>query len=96
MGINPRIRSTTREHGGLGLGLAIVKDLTELHSGTVRGISAGLGKGATFVVSLPRLIDFLDHAANGGGSLVPGAPPDEGDVLAMDDKEDGLDIVSSA
>lgn len=45
--------STTRRHGGLGLGLAIVKQLVELHGGTVRAKSDGLGKGATFSVLLP-------------------------------------------
>jgi CheY-like chemotaxis protein len=48
--------STTRRHGGLGLGLAIVKQLVELHGGTVRAKSAGLGQGATFTISLPVLI----------------------------------------
>lgn len=45
--------SITRNHGGLGLGLAIVKQLVELHGGTVRAESAGEGKGASFIVSLP-------------------------------------------
>jgi PAS domain S-box-containing protein len=45
--------STTRSYGGLGLGLAIVRHLVELHGGTVRASSAGLGRGATFVVRLP-------------------------------------------
>jgi PAS domain S-box-containing protein len=45
--------STTRRHGGLGLGLAIVKQLVELHGGSVRVKSSGIGKGATFIVSLP-------------------------------------------
>jgi len=47
--------STTRRHGGLGLGLAIVKQLSELHGGSVRASSAGVGQGATFVVSLPLI-----------------------------------------
>ena len=45
--------SSTRQHGGLGLGLAIVKHLVELHGGCVHAESAGLGRGARFVVELP-------------------------------------------
>src|SRR6516165_9346145 len=47
--------STTRRHGGLGLGLAIVKHLVELHGGRIRAKSDGVGKGATFIVSLPLM-----------------------------------------
>jgi nitrogen-specific signal transduction histidine kinase/CheY-like chemotaxis protein len=45
--------SPTRNYSGLGLGLSIVRQLTELHGGTVRAQSAGLGKGATFTVRFP-------------------------------------------
>ena len=45
----------TRTHGGLGLGLAIVRHLVELHGGSVRATSPGLGLGATFVIELPVL-----------------------------------------
>jgi signal transduction histidine kinase len=45
--------STSRSHGGLGLGLAIVRHLIELHGGTVRADSPGLGKGSTFTIELP-------------------------------------------
>jgi PAS domain S-box-containing protein len=47
--------TTTRKHGGLGLGLAIVHHILELHGGTIRAESPGIGQGATFVVDLPIL-----------------------------------------
>lgn len=45
--------SFTRAHGGLGLGLSIVRHLIELHGGTIRAESAGVGRGATFIIELP-------------------------------------------
>lgn len=45
--------SNTRLHGGLGLGLAIVRQLMELHGGSVRAHSDGLGLGSTFTLTLP-------------------------------------------
>jgi signal transduction histidine kinase/CheY-like chemotaxis protein len=45
--------STTRHHGGLGLGLSIVRNLIELHGGSVRAKSDGLGHGSTFIITLP-------------------------------------------
>ena len=43
----------SRQLGGVGLGLAIVKQIVEAHGGTVAAHSEGIGRGATFVVSLP-------------------------------------------
>jgi signal transduction histidine kinase/ActR/RegA family two-component response regulator len=47
-------RTPDRSQGGLGLGLALAKSLVELHGGTVRAESRGLGQGSTFTVRLPR------------------------------------------
>ncbi|QBE66411.1 hybrid sensor histidine kinase/response regulator [Pseudoduganella lutea] len=50
-------RSSDRASGGLGLGLALVKSLVELHQGTVSAFSAGIGKGSTFSLILPCLLE---------------------------------------
>jgi PAS domain S-box-containing protein len=53
----------TRQFGGLGLGLAISKSLVELHRGSIRAESAGLGRGSTFIVELPgEEADTVDKA----------------------------------
>ncbi|HMI31665.1 MAG TPA: ATP-binding protein [Candidatus Limnocylindrales bacterium] len=50
-------RSLDRAEGGLGLGLALVRSLTLLHGGTVSAHSDGVGKGSTFTVTLPALME---------------------------------------
>jgi PAS domain S-box-containing protein len=45
-----------RAEGGLGIGLALVKGLVTLHGGAVSAASAGLGKGSTFTIRLPRSV----------------------------------------
>jgi PAS domain S-box-containing protein len=44
----------TRGYGGLGLGLSLVRHFIELHGGSVTAHSEGIGKGARFVIELPR------------------------------------------
>ncbi len=83
--------TTTRRYGGLGLGLAIVRQLAELHGGSVRAESRGVGHGARFVVRLP-----VPARAQGAGSQPERMTPQRStvrldgiSVLLVDDEPDG-------
>jgi len=65
--------TSTRQHSGIGLGLAIVHHVVELHGGGVRADSGGEGKGATFTVTLPRLVQA---DAQGGLKQISAEAPD--------------------
>jgi CheY-like chemotaxis protein len=56
--------SATRQHGGLGLGLSIVRHVVDLHGGTAHAESAGLGKGARFVVELPQFVEAATDSSD--------------------------------
>jgi signal transduction histidine kinase/ActR/RegA family two-component response regulator len=47
----------TQGVGGLGVGLTVARSVAELHGGGLLAESAGLGKGTTFTLWLPRLTD---------------------------------------
>ncbi|MEP0983964.1 ATP-binding protein [Leptolyngbya sp. FACHB-17] len=85
--------TTTRQFGGLGLGLAIVQELVELHGGTVRADSPGVGQGATFTVRLPIASAQLTNPA-------PALPNhQDGDlsgvrIFVVDDIQDSREFVA--
>jgi len=56
--------AATCSEGGSGIGLAVVRDLVEMHGGTVRAVSAGLGFGSEFTVFLPSQWAQVDVIAN--------------------------------
>jgi len=80
-----------RAHGGLGIGLTLVRRLAEMHDGRVAVSSDGLGRGATFEVSLP-LLPVPDE--------VPGPPAAaavagiQKRVLVVDDNRDAADTLA--
>jgi signal transduction histidine kinase len=47
-------KSRARSSGGSGIGLTIAKSLIEAHGGKIWVESAGLGKGSTFFIQMPR------------------------------------------
>ena len=72
----PNTRSRT--HEGTGIGLALVQELVKLHGGFIR-VESTLGKGTTFVVSIPFGQDHLVAGQLGGrrslASTAVGAKP---------------------
>ncbi|MEO8070946.1 MAG: ATP-binding protein [Acidobacteriota bacterium] len=82
--------SMTRPHGGLGLGLAIARELTELHGGRIAVSSRGVGRGATFTVSLPKQVSQPTTLPAGPKTLDERL--DGLSVLVVDDDEDTREL----
>ena len=90
----------SRSQSGLGLGLGIVRHLVQLHGGSVKAESRGLGHGATFTVALP-----VHEPAAAALQPVPRqeAPPprtitsrlDAARILVVEDDEDTRELVRS-
>ena len=83
--------------GASGLGLAICKGLVKAHGGRIRAESAGLGRGARFVFTLP-----VAAGAEAGAEVRPAAGPAPGNargqprILAVDDDPLTLRFVRDA
>lgn len=94
----------SRRSRGLGLGLSIVRRLTDLHGGHVRARSEGEGRGASFVLRLPRE-DQMRSAADSEPGIGPetawglllssghdGGPLRSLRVLVVDDERDAREL----
>jgi signal transduction histidine kinase/ActR/RegA family two-component response regulator len=89
--------SITRHSGGLGLGLALVREIVSLHGGTVSASSAGIGCGASFVVSFPARQPWRSAAAQGSRDCASGSGQaclNGLSILVVDDEPDARTIVA--
>jgi signal transduction histidine kinase/CHASE1-domain containing sensor protein/ActR/RegA family two-component response regulator len=89
--------TTTRQHGGLGLGLAIARHLVEIHGGSIRAESPGVGRGATFTIRLPLVeaatgvVEQNQQKLSRTQQLLSGL-----NVLLVDDDSDTLKLMETA
>jgi signal transduction histidine kinase/CheY-like chemotaxis protein len=75
-----------RADGGLGIGLAVVKGIVEMHAGSVTASSEGRGKGAEFVVRLPRAESQTGAHKHPSERRI--LPPESQRILVVDDNSD--------
>jgi len=78
-----------RAQGGLGIGLALSKKLIEMHHGTIKVSSHGLGHGAEFTIRLPLSANELPQTA--AAELDVSSPAAARRVLIVDDNIDAAD-----
>ena len=85
--------SVAPQFGGLGLGLAISKGIIDAHAGQIRVESPGVGRGATFIVTLP-LAEAPQMPETPSPRLQPRAVNRPVRILLVDDHEDTLGAMS--
>jgi signal transduction histidine kinase/CheY-like chemotaxis protein len=86
--------SLDRSKGGMGIGLTLVRSLVELHGGTVKAASQGIGTGSTFTVLLPRGAARPDEAAAISTTRSqPRTSIPARDVLVVEDHDDSRDLL---
>jgi len=80
-----------RAQGGLGIGLTLARRLVEMHRGTIRARSGGLGRGSIFEVRIP-VLDGAPHRVVPEDSLphtiVASTPAAALRIVLIDDNAD--------
>lgn len=89
-----QVRDTLEKaQGGLGIGLSLAKKLVDLHGGTIRAESAGLGTGSTFEVRLPLAATVAAAPVAPAPAVQDVAKPTKR-ILVVDDNVDGAETLS--
>ena len=81
--------ANAEQRGGLGVGLALVRRVVELHAGTVRASSEGLGKGSEFTVRLPLPLEQLELVVHNPTPTASALPRLR--IVVADDNKDAAD-----
>jgi len=85
--------SIERARGGLGIGLTLVKQLVEMHGGTIRVDSPGLGQGSEFVVTLP-LREIVSEPMPVAAPTLHRTRAGARRILVLDDNRDAADTLA--
>lgn len=81
-------RALDRPQGGLGVGLALAQRLAQMHGGSIAASSEGAGKGSSFSLRLPELLNpdlSIEES--------PSAQASAQSVLLIEDNEDGRETM---
>ena len=83
-------QGVARSRGGLGLGLAISRALAKLHNGSLSGESPGVGRGATFTLTMP----VANSSATTVQSIEQPRQSKHRRVLLIEDNRDAADALA--
>jgi signal transduction histidine kinase/DNA-binding response OmpR family regulator len=86
-------RTSSRSQGGLGIGLALARRLVEMHGGAISAESEGPGRGSTFRVTLPVLLETPSTSPLGHVKESGALPPKR--VLVVDDNQDSAETLAA-
>ena len=78
---------------GLGIGLNLARRFAQMHGGTIEASSEGLGRGSTFVLSLPVVV--AQEAARSAPAAAPADHTDRRRILVVDDNADAADTLQA-
>lgn len=83
----------SKDQTGLGLGLSIVKTLVEKHKGSVRAESEGVGKGSTFIVTLPLTESRIREIEPENSLKQPEKPLHGLKIMIVEDDPDSCEVL---
>jgi CheY-like chemotaxis protein len=85
----------SRSRGGLGIGLSLTKQLIQMHGGSVKAYSDGLGKGSRFHVQLPLAAQKPVQVPKSADPSRRPAQPNGLRVLLADDNVDAAETLAA-